>query len=204
MPGHDGHERRFSPEKIEKLEGEQRWRFQPAEPLVEWAAARRPSRVLDVGVGVGYFSIPLSQRLSAAHVIGLDVEPRMLDALSERLRREGLAGRIALLQAAADGGPGWDLAPGSIDLILAVNLLHELDEPGEFARRGAAALAPGGALLIVDWSPAAPAEQGPPQEHRIAESRAIEIFSEAGLALLARPPLYRDFYSLVFGFEDGP
>ncbi len=93
-------------------------------------------------------------------------------------------------------------APGSFDLILAVNMLHELDEPGEFARRAVRTLATGGALLVVDWSPAIPTEQGPPKEHRIAESRAIEIFSEAGLALRARPPLYRDFYSLVFGFED--
>lgn len=197
MPDHE-HAERFSPERMEKLEGEQRRRFQPAEPLVEWAAGRRPDCVLDIGVGVGYFAIPLARRLPGARIIGLDAEPRMLDALAERLAREGLAGRVSALCSEADAGPGWGMPPGSVDLILAVNLLHELDHPGEFARRAAEALAPRGALLLVDWRPDAPGENGPKRASRIAEARAVEIFAAAGLTLLERLPWYMDFYALAF------
>ncbi|RME24379.1 MAG: methyltransferase domain-containing protein [Deltaproteobacteria bacterium] len=201
MAGHGHHHKRFSPDQLEKLHDEQRRKFQPPEPVVSWAAGRMPSRVLDVGVGIGYFAIPLAKALPDARIIALDVEPKMLAALDKRLDREGLAERVDKLMAAADEGPGWGLEAQSVDLVLAINMLHELDYPEEFARRVSEVLAPRGALLVVDWRPDAAIDEGPPRQHRLSEQKAAEIFGTAGLEVIERPVLYTDFYSIALSMH---
>ena len=121
-----GHPFRF--EKAAKLDNEERRALQPAGPLVEQIATWAPERILDVGVGTGYFALPLARALPRAGIVGVDAEPRMLELARERAEGAGLAERITLRQTPPDR---LELEDAGFDLVLMANLYHELPErPG--------------------------------------------------------------------------
>ena len=108
----------------------------------------QPSRIIDVGCGSGVWSLAVASLYPDAQVIGLDF-PKVLEVFEGRAQASGLEKQIKKL-------PGdmytVELPAEPIDLVIIANVLR-LEAP-EKARalvaRFAAALRPGGRLLIVD------------------------------------------------------
>lgn len=191
-------ERRFSPEKLAKLEGERRRRLQPPGPLVDLVAGWSPGLVLDIGVGVGYYAIPLVQTIPDVRVIGLDVEPRMLAELGDRLAALGdEAGRIEPMLSPADSQAPYPIDAACVDVALAVNLAHELDDRPAFLAEIGRVLAPGGHLVICDWDPNGRDDFGPPADHRLSAQQLQAEVAAAGLVGGRLHGLYPDLYTLV-------
>jgi len=99
--------------------------------------------VLDFGCGPGFFTIALAK--ISAKTIGVDISPRMLERAAGYARKNGVA--VELMQS---DGRKIELNDESVDLVLAVHVLHEVeDRPkvlGEFFR----ILRLGGRLAIVE------------------------------------------------------
>jgi len=85
---------------------------------------------LDMGCGMGYFTIPLARRVGpSGSVTAVDVQQQMLDGLMRRARRQGLSGAIAPLLVS---DPGWE-SPDRYDFVLAFWMVHEVpDREGLF------------------------------------------------------------------------
>jgi ubiquinone/menaquinone biosynthesis C-methylase UbiE len=115
------------------------------------ASLVRPGdKVLEVGPGMGFFTLPLARAVGEqGRVVCVDVQPRMLRGLSRRLVKRGLAGRVAVRQCSADGLGLSDLE-GTMDLVLAIHVVHEMQAPGAALREMARALRSGGRLLLVE------------------------------------------------------
>ncbi len=111
---------------------------------------RPGARVLEVGCGMGYFTLPLARLVGAGgHVVSVDVQPRMLLALERRARRAGLQARIETRLCGA-GSLGLASEAGRFDLAILIHVLHELPEPRAALREIRGVLAPGGRLLLVE------------------------------------------------------
>jgi ubiquinone/menaquinone biosynthesis C-methylase UbiE len=186
-------DRRFPVESMARLDSPERAERQPPAPLVELVAALRPTRVLDVGAGTGYFALPLAARLAGARIIALDVEPRMLEVIMKRATERGLGGTVETLLAPAGKVP---LADASVDLVLLMNIFHELDHRpahiGELKR----VLRRRGHLIICDWSPSGGPAAGPPVEHRVPQQTAVAELTHAGFADVTEHRLYPSFWTL--------
>lgn len=193
-----GNDRRFHAAHKDKLHGEERQGFQPASVMVDLAASFKPGDILDIGVGTGYFTLPLLERLPDARVTGLDVSSEMLQTFETRATAAGLRDRITTVLYDLDKPKPWPLASGSFDLALAMSLTHEVADREAFAQEVHRILRSGGRLVIVDWDPASRAQHGPPTHHRIAPEQVISTMARHHLVLEERPSLYQDFYSLVF------
>ena len=104
-----------------------------------------PGRVFEVGVGTGYWT-PFWHHLGAGHVDGCDLVDAAVAKIQVRFPDgQFVAGDIA--------DPGTIPADGSYDLVTVFNvLLHILDEDrfGAAAANIAAAVAPGGHVLLVE------------------------------------------------------
>jgi SAM-dependent methyltransferase len=104
-----------------------------------------PRRVYEVGAGTGYWT-PFWHHLGAERVDGCDLAEAAIDRLRERFPGGTfVAGDIA--------ESGVIPADGSYDLVTVFNvLLHIMDEErfAEAARNLAAAVAPGGHVLLVE------------------------------------------------------
>lgn len=131
--------------------------------------------VADVGAGTGYFTVRLARAVTDGQVVATDIEPDMVRYLEARAQREQLSNVRAALATATGSG----LAPRSVDRILVVDVWHHIADRVAYARDLAAALRPGGRVLVVDFK--LDATQGPPPEHRLAPESIAADLRAAGL-----------------------
>ncbi|MDA8249610.1 MAG: methyltransferase domain-containing protein [Rhodospirillales bacterium] len=142
--------------------------------LLDLAGPGPAARVLDPGCGAGRTSFDLAAAAPGALVLGLDLNLALL-RLAQRAARGGTISyprrRVGLVydrRHFAVDLPGAErvdfwacdalalpFAPGAADLVAALNLLDCVAEPARLLAELAAALAPGGRLLLAtpyDWS----------------------------------------------------
>ncbi|ALE81696.1 class I SAM-dependent methyltransferase [Pseudonocardia sp. HH130629-09] len=118
--------------------------------------AGTPGRVLDLACGPGSFAARAAARWSGAEVVGVDVDPVMLE-----LARRTTGERVHWVDADLSG-PGWVAAVGGpFDAAVSATALHWLPETAlpDLAARLASVLRPGGVFVDVDTllaDPAAP------------------------------------------------
>jgi len=107
-------------------------------------------RVLEVGPGMGYFSLPIARLAGeTGRVYCVDMEERMLSRLKKRSARAGLSGRIEprLCSRASLGLEGLD---GTMDFALAFAVVHEVPDQMNLFAEIHRALRPGGLLLVSE------------------------------------------------------
>ncbi len=103
--------------------------------------------VLDVGAGMGFFSIPMARLVGeSGRVIAVDMQDRMLKGLESRARKAGLSQRIQLHLCRSDSLDLTDMA----DFCLAFGVVHELPNATSFLAEVRAVLKPGGKLLLAE------------------------------------------------------
>ncbi len=102
--------------------------------------AQRPMRILDLGCGPGVTAIELAKVRSDAHIIGLDIAPRMLNQARNETARARLADRISYVLADATALPFApeviDVTTGHSFLYLVPNRAGVLQEAYRVLRRG--------------------------------------------------------------------
>ena len=99
--------------------------------------------VADVGAGTGYFTLRLARRV--AHVIATDVQPQMLDLLRARL------GELTNVRLVLAGDHDAALPAACCDVVLMVDVYHELADPPAIIGGVARALRRGGRLVLVEY-----------------------------------------------------
>src|SRR5258705_5335271 len=104
-----------------------------------------PRRILHLGCGRGWLTRTFARRYPACEVIGVDVDPDIIDGARAE-DREGLARYVV---GRAEAPP----VSGPFDAIVSSLLFHHLDRPAkhEAFARAAQLLAPGGRMLIGDF-----------------------------------------------------
>ena len=147
----------------------------PAE-VIEQMKIVLGSVVVDLGTGTGYFVGWLSRAVGpSGKVLALDVEAEMIRFVAQRAEQQQLS-NVEPRQVAADD-PG--LAAGSVARVLIVDTWHHIDERAQYARKLAAALAPGGEVWIVDFT--ADSDIGPPARYRVSPEQAVSELQGGGL-----------------------
>lgn len=102
----------------------------------------------DVGAGTGYYTSRLARAVGdSGSVYAVDVQPEMLELLAANMARQGVGNFKPVLATPRDPR----LPPRSVDLILLVDVYHELEYPREVLEKLVAALAPGGRIAFVEY-----------------------------------------------------
>lgn len=103
--------------------------------------------VLDVGSGVGWFSIPMARMVGdRGRVIAVDLQQQMLNMLRRRVLKAGVADRITLHKCEPDH-LGIEV---QADFALAFAMVHEVPNPHRLFQEIHACLNPGGKLLLAE------------------------------------------------------
>ena len=125
------------------------WSGRPNPRLVEHATELMPGIAVDVGCGEGADAVWLAER--GWRVTGVDVSVVALERAKQHAGEAGLADRTSWLQADLVAG---DALPAGADLVSA-QYLHVPGDVFAAVYAGiAAAVRPGGALLVVGHHPA--------------------------------------------------
>lgn len=131
--------------------------------------------VADFGAGSGYYTELLARAVGrTGKVFATDIQPGMIDLLRKRIRDR----KLSQVEAVLATGDSSGLPDGCCDVILMVDVYHELSRPQQVLRELKKALKPGGRLILVEFrkeDPNVPIRE----EHKmsIAEAR-MELESE--------------------------
>lgn len=99
------------------------------------------ARVLEIGCGTGTTALALAA--SAGEILATDYSAEMIGIATEKARAQGVK-NVGFQQCTLDE-PG--LAPGSFDVVMAMNLLHLLDDVPDRMRRVHELVRPGGLFI---------------------------------------------------------
>ena len=133
--------------------------------------------VVDFGAGSGYYTFKLAQAVGPrGAVIAADIEPKMLDFIRVRAARERLT-NIGLVRC-TDTDPR--LPVNRVDVILLVDVYHELSFPYEVMNKLRAALKPNGRIVLVEFRAEDPAVPIKPV-HKMSAAQVIKELTAAGL-----------------------
>jgi SAM-dependent methyltransferase len=104
--------------------------------------------VADLGAGTGYFTWRLARAVApGGRVYAVEVQPEMLQRLRVHMATRGVTNVVPWLGLEADPR----LPAGSLDLVLMVDVYHELAQPYEMLQAVCRALKPGGRLALVEY-----------------------------------------------------
>ena len=132
----------------EWLERSEREMEELPETALDAIGIRPGMTVADVGAGVGYFTVRLARRVGpTGKVYANDVQPEMLAMLKERASAAKLNNIQTILGSEADP----KLPKGTLDLLLMVDVYHELSQPQRMLQNIASALKPTGRLVLIEY-----------------------------------------------------
>ena len=114
--------------------------------LVDYVGDRPDATAIDLGCGSGQLSIPLAAHVK--EVVAVDIAPKMVELLDEKLRRLG----VSNVKAAVGSVQELGLGDASVQLVVSNYVLHHLSdrEKAAFVADAFRWLAPGGELVFGD------------------------------------------------------
>jgi SAM-dependent methyltransferase len=104
--------------------------------------------VADLGAGSGYFTFLLAAKIGkSGKVLAVDIQDEMLDALQRRAAAQGVTNVEEVKGSETDP----HLPAGGVDVVLMVDVYHELAYPYEVMTNVREALKPGGQAVFVEY-----------------------------------------------------
>ena len=105
--------------------------------------------ICDLGCGNGFYTLPLAERVGdEGKVLAVDIQPEMLEFLTDRAEAAGLADRVEpILGTLANP----KLPKAGVDLILLVDVYHELSHPEQMLEAMRRSLKPNGRVVLVEF-----------------------------------------------------
>ena len=144
------------------------------------AHVRLGMKVVDIGSAMGFFSLPLARLVGEnGRVVCVDLQDKMLQALTTRARRAGLMERIRTRTCRVESLGLEDLS-GQMDFVLAFAVVHEIPDPARFITEIVGVLKAGGRALIAE-----------PKGHVSGAEfgNTVMIAEKAGLRMLDSPKI---------------
>ncbi len=170
-------ERRFNAAHAHQLDDPARRAWLPPVEVIGAMSLHPGDTIANVGAGTGYFSLPLAQAVGPrGRVYAVDAQEEMLSLLRRKLDEFALS-IVELIHAEADN---TGLPASCCDFVFAANVWHEFDNHAAVLREFARLLKLDGRIAILDWRTDVLPEHGPPLEHRLDSSHAVNALHSSG------------------------
>ena len=118
------------------------------EAVIDALGLRGGQVVADLGAGSGYFTFRIAPRVGpTGKVLAVDIQDEMLQVIRQRAS----ALKVANVEAIEASETDPHLPAGAVDLVLMVDVYHELAYPFEVMTKVREALKPGGRVVFVEY-----------------------------------------------------
>jgi len=172
----------------ERIEEEQ------PDKMLDALGIRPGMMVADIGAGVGYHAFRMADRVGPeGRVYATDIQEEMLSLLKKSTRERGIKNVVPILSGEASTG----LPAASVDLVLMVDVYHELSEPERFLSALKVALKPGARVALVEFrgeDSSVPIRE----EHKMTAAQVVRELSAAGFHLVERHDFLPWQHILIF------
>lgn len=136
--------------------------------------------VCDMGCGNGFYALQLAELVGKqGRVFAVDIQSEMLGYLRSRMRKEKVTNIQPLLGTPIDPR----LEPGSVDLMLLVDVYHEFSHPVEMLKAIRTSLKPKGRVALVEFREEDPLVPIKPL-HKMSKAQIMKEFPANGFKLV--------------------
>jgi SAM-dependent methyltransferase len=168
--------------------------------LLKALGVAKGEAVCDFGCGNGFYTLQLAQRVGPrGKVFAVDIQQEMLDQLRERMGARGLHNVELILCTETDPR----LPAGQVDIVLMVDVYHELSHPPEVLRSVRASLRPEGRLVLVEFREEDPTVPIKPL-HKMSQAQVNREISANGFKLVEQFDGLPWQHVLFFARDDSP
>lgn len=134
--------------------------------------------VADLGCGNGFYVLPAAQMIGPSGMVwAVDVQTSKLAATVSIANQFGYR-NVRVVQANL-GKPLFDIPPGTCDLVIVGNILHEIEQKDELIKNIYRVLKSPGRVVLVEWKRTA-TPFGPPLERRLDQEKLEIMLKMAG------------------------
>ncbi|MCY0876496.1 MAG: methyltransferase domain-containing protein [Firmicutes bacterium] len=165
---------RFKPEHMDRLLSTEREKMISPETVWKELGVTVSSVLADIGAGPGFFAIR-GAKLTHGAVHAVDIEPQMLERLSQRAAEEGLT----TVQTHEGNAQAIPLPDHTADQTLCAFVLHEVDDLAKALGELRRITKPGGRVGMLEWEKK-DTPFGPPLHERLAAAELIQAAKAAG------------------------
>ena len=153
--------------------------------------------VADIGAGTGYFTFRIAHRVPAGKVYAVDIQQEMLDIMATRMQDMNVS-NVELVKG-SEQSP--HLPEETLDLVLFVDVYHELAYPYEIIGALKKSLKVGGKLILVEYRGEDPRVPIKPL-HKMTEKQARAEMEAAGLTWVETLDMLPQQHFMVFEKPD--
>jgi ubiquinone/menaquinone biosynthesis C-methylase UbiE len=165
----------------------------PPKRTLENMLVTKNVELLDIGAGVGYFSIPASQIVGQnGKVYAVDTSEEMLEELKQRIEQKD----IENIELVKGKDYDTDIQNNNVDYILISNVLHEVEDKILFLSNYLNKLRPAGKVGIIEFKKIE-ASKGPPIEHKISREQLKEYFNKLDIEIIKEVDINEIQYGIV-------
>jgi ubiquinone/menaquinone biosynthesis C-methylase UbiE len=133
---------------IEWLDRAERAEQEQPEVVINAMGLHDGDVVADLGAGSGYFTFRLAAKVgSTGKALAVDIQDEMLETVRQRAAASGISNVEEVKASETDP----HLPAGGVDLVLMVDVYHELAYPYEVMTKVRDALKPGGRVVFVEY-----------------------------------------------------
>lgn len=156
--------------------------------------------ICDFGCGNGFHSLQLAKRVGPTGAVhAIDIQPEMLEMLRERAGPRGLANIKPILATEQESG----LAAAAFDMVLMVDVYHELSNPPEILAAVHKSLKRDGRLVLVEFREEDEAVPILPL-HKMSQPQVVKELEANGFKLVGQFDRLPWQHVLQFARKDSP
>ncbi|WP_111671971.1 class I SAM-dependent methyltransferase [Algoriphagus litoralis] len=157
----------------------------------------KSSVVADLGAGSGYYTFRIAPKVPDGKVYAVEIQDEAIQFLQARSEQLGFENVSAV--KGTETTP--NLPDNSIDLVIMVDVYHELEYPVEMLAAIRKSLKPGGKLLLIEYRGEDPAVAIKPL-HKMTVKQVEKELSANGFELVQNGQFMKIQHYLVFGKKD--
>lgn len=180
---------KFNIKNLQKLDSPKRRQTMPPEETLRKFNISDRGTFLDIGCGIGYFTIPAANILNQGKVIGLDIMSEIIDIAKEK------ATNISNIEFITSEEYTFPVEDASIDYVFICTVLHEIEDKPRYFKEIKRVLKPNAFLCIIDWEKKE-TEVGPSVSERISKEEMIQFCALANFAHVEDININADHYGL--------
>jgi len=186
---------KFNSEHKQRLESEERKNDLPAKKTLREMMLKQNDNMIDVGAGIGYFSIPASELVKPEGIIyAVDTSNEMIEEIVKRIKSK----KIKNIKVFRGKKYECTIKDKSVDYILMVNVLHEVEDKERLLNNYLKKLKPNGKIGIIEFKKT-DIDKGPPVKHKISNTELKEYFNKLNIKIIKEVDLNNYQYGVVGG-----
>lgn len=182
---------KFDIKNLEKLDSPKRRQIMPPEETLKKFKIGDRGTLLDIGCGIGYFTIPAAKIITNGNVIGVDIMTEILDIAREK------AGDIPNIEFRKSEEYCFPVEDNSIDYVFICNVVHEIEDKVKLFTEIKRVLKDECYINIIDWDKRE-MKIGPPVNERMSKEELTSLAESLGFTFLEEVNINVEHYGLIF------